>query len=1026
MNRNLKRVLSLALTLVVMAVNFVIPAMAETTITVSYSDLLSNTLTGGNGTLFFDTTPGTSTPSTGLDQGNYNRSYAPLEVWSLASRASLSMSASEWARFEVTATEAGYYAVDVTYGCGASAGADFVIRTESNIIETHLSKPSGSNVNAYTFTTASDVGYVYLTEGTNYIYADNKSSAVVNFKGFELTLDESADATDVVWLAPIASANEIADLTVTFDGGYNQAEVGTVTFDMDIPVDGKYKVSVMGKATGNNSVSADFGGDTVEATVSNDAYGYTAIGVFPLTAGDYTLTLDGFTNYSLAWAKIEYVAAYTTAITDASIGDGTTVGRGTDSYVVTVNDNIKEVDAATQITLESADGTIDTVATVDGNVLTVSFKETLDYGTPYTLTITGLQGVYDENAMEDHVVTFTTADDSNTDGTATVEVTDVATSRENGTVTGIVKGSTGVGIKGREVNVYDSNMDEIATGESGDGGVFEIDFTVTEATAGAYTYTVDSEYGAVTTATVSYVSAAEELRILGLFESATTPEAVYAIFESYGDILLVPTYAEDCQTLANDDLFLAHFQGKVFSAVSEVAPFYNRLLKLEGMNQAIRGSDVDDYLTAEISALIGFASDKLDLVITNDPGNTKKSSFAADIAADTNTNGASTSEEAFLARIASLLDAWLLRTNDIDPTNLDLTGATASCNYAGEIAIPLNFTAPQTKVKTIVVTVTTADANLLTGAQAVVDDLSPVDAVISGNTATFTLDYEYVAEKEYDDIGKIALQASVVATHSMDVAATVIHRFTTRTTDAEGNPVDINVDMPIAVTGGTVSCTVSATPAPQERPTTGGGGGGYVAPPKEPEKEEDKDDTPTYFFDDMTDALWAQDMVHTLVGKGVISKNDERAFRPMDNVTREEFVKMIITVIGSHDEAAVSSLADVSASHWATSYIATAQNLGIVQGNADGTFGVGTNITRQDMAVMIFRTFEMLGIDLTAGNAAFTDSNEISNYAKDAVSALEKLGIINGMGDNTFAPAANATRAQAAKVIYVMMEVLGV
>ncbi|MBQ7792757.1 MAG: S-layer homology domain-containing protein, partial [Clostridia bacterium] len=191
------------------------------------------------------------------------------------------------------------------------------------------------------------------------------------------------------------------------------------------------------------------------------------------------------------------------------------------------------------------------------------------------------------------------------------------------------------------------------------------------------------------------------------------------------------------------------------------------------------------------------------------------------------------------------------------------------------------------------------------------------------------------------------------------------------------------------------------------------------------EKDDEKQNS-VYFFDDMASAIWAQDMVHTLVGKGVISQNAERAFRPMDPVTREEFVKMIVTVIGSHNQDAVSSLSDVDASHWATSYIATAQELGIVQGNADGSFGLGTNITRQDMAVMIYRTFAMLGIDLSEGTAAFDDSNEISDYAKTAVSALEKQGIINGMGDNTFAPAANATRAQAAKVIYVMMEVLGV
>ncbi len=1009
MNRNLKRVLSVALMAVMLAVNFVIPAMAATTVTVSYTDLLTyGSLTGRQGELYYETNA-SSVESASTKNGAYN----PLEVWSNVNNAGLNIKASEWVRFEVTAETAGYYSVGMNAAVGATNGTDVYIRTESSITEKDLAR-TGTQ---YQYTDITDLGYVYLEEGSNYIYVDNKGGSYINFRSLTLTLDETADATDVAWLAPIASANEIAGLTVVYNDGYNQADVSeaTLTFPVDIPLDGKYQVSVMGKAGGSNTVATDFGGDAKEATVSNSAYGYTALGVFPLTADEYTLTLDGFTNYSLAWVKVEYVGTYNTEIVSETISDGATVSRGTDSYVIELNDNIVSVDAATQITLASAEDTIETVATVEGKELTVSFKETLDYETPYTLTVTGLKGVYDEEAMADHVVTFTTADETNTDGTATVEVTDVTTSRENGTVTGIVKGSTGVGIKGRAVTVYDSYMGEVATGVSGDGGVFEIDFTITETVAGVHTYTVDSEYGATASAIVSYVSEAEELGILSLFASATTPEAVYSIFENYGEVLMVPTYAEDCDALANDALFLAHFMGKTFTAVSEVAPFYKKMLTLEGMNQATVGSRVDDYLTAEICELIGIASDKLDLVIINDPSNSNKISFAADIARDTNTNGASTSEEDFKGRIARLLDAWLLVKYQIEPTTLVLPTETISCRYASEIAIPIKFATAQTKVKTIVVTVTTAQAALLENAKAVVAGLAPVNAVISGNTATFTLDFEENAEKEYTEVGKISLQASIIDTHSIDVAATVSYRLTSD---------DNYADMDRPVTGDTVSATVTSSITETPRPVTGGGG--YTAPPKEPEKEEEDTQKSKYFFDDMADALWAQDMVHALVGKGVISKNDERAFRPMDNVTREEFVKMLVTVVGTHNANATSSLTDVGANHWATSYIATAQELGIVQGNADGTFGLGQKITRQDMAVMVYRTFALLGIDLSAGSTAFADGGDIADYAKNAVSALEKQGIINGMGDGTFAPVSNATRAQSAKIIYAMMEVLGV
>ncbi len=717
MNRNLKRVLSVALMTVMLAVNFVIPAMAATTITVSYESLLDNTLPGGQGTLFYETSHGTSSAGTGLDapQTNYNRDYAPLEVWATANRTSLNMKASEWVRFEVEVGTAGYYSVDMTYGCGVAAGADVIIRTDNTIMEAHLAK---SGANAYSFTTAEGVGHVYLAGGTNYIYVDNKSaSAVVNFKGLTLTMDNSADATDVAWLAPIASANEIDELTVVYNDGYNQADVSntTLTFPVDIPLDGKYQVSVMGKAGASNTVLADFGVEAKEASVENTDYGYSAVGIFRLTADDYTLILDGFTDYSLAWLKVEYVGGYNTEIVRETISDGNTVSRGTDCCVFEFSDNIEDVDAATQITLASAEDTIETVATVEGNELTVSFKETLDYETPYTLTLTGLKGVYDEEAMADHVVTFTTADETNTDGTATVEVTDVTTSRENGIVTGIVKGSTGVGIKGRVVTVYDSNMDEVATGKSGDGGVFEIDFTITETETDIYTYTVTAEYGATASAAVSYLSEAEERRILGLFLSATTPEDVYGIFEAYGDILLVSTCAEDCEALANGDLFLAHFAGKDFASANEVASFYNKMLKLEQMNQATLGSYiVSDFLNQpEVLALIGIDFKELSVINTV----SEKNDFAERIAQDTQNNGPSTSEEAFVARIEGLLKVFLneyLGMGDAELLCDSFYHNLPTVNGGQPIVIPIQIDGNKSEVTELTLTVTASDPTIFT------------------------------------------------------------------------------------------------------------------------------------------------------------------------------------------------------------------------------------------------------------------------------------------------------------------------
>ena len=82
-------------------------------------------------------------------------------------------------------------------------------------------------------------------------------------------------------------------------------------------------------------------------------------------------------------------------------------------------------------------------------------------------------------------------------------------------------------------------------------------------------------------------------------------------------------------------------------------------------------------------------------------------------------------------------------------------------------------------------------------------------------------------------------------------------------------------------------------------------------------------------------------------------------------------------------------------------------------------------MSRQDMAVVIFRTAEKLGLELSGEAQAFDDNDDIADYAKNAVASLTASGIINGMGDGIFAPKSTVTRAQAAKVIYGLMKLVG-
>ncbi|MDY6315279.1 MAG: S-layer homology domain-containing protein, partial [Clostridia bacterium] len=90
---------------------------------------------------------------------------------------------------------------------------------------------------------------------------------------------------------------------------------------------------------------------------------------------------------------------------------------------------------------------------------------------------------------------------------------------------------------------------------------------------------------------------------------------------------------------------------------------------------------------------------------------------------------------------------------------------------------------------------------------------------------------------------------------------------------------------------------------------------------------------------------------------------------------------------------------------------------GIISGY-DGMFRPNDNITRQEMAVIIVNAYSYLdGKGANGGIDNFTDKAEIADWAKAAVDTASSVGLISGMGDGTFAPSANATRAQAASIV---------
>ncbi|MCH5186774.1 MAG: S-layer homology domain-containing protein [Oscillospiraceae bacterium] len=177
------------------------------------------------------------------------------------------------------------------------------------------------------------------------------------------------------------------------------------------------------------------------------------------------------------------------------------------------------------------------------------------------------------------------------------------------------------------------------------------------------------------------------------------------------------------------------------------------------------------------------------------------------------------------------------------------------------------------------------------------------------------------------------------------------------------------------------------------------------------------------YYDDIYGYEWAFGAIVTLTDEGVISGTGNKKFEPGRTLKREEFMKLLVNAFNLADIRATSSFTDVDEDAWYYMYIASAEQAGITSGRGDGTFGIGDDVTREEMATLVYRAAQKAGLHLatTGGNvnmSLYSDLDTLSPYALEAVSMLAVNGIMAGETGNLYAPKKGASRAQAALVIY--------
>ena len=173
-------------------------------------------------------------------------------------------------------------------------------------------------------------------------------------------------------------------------------------------------------------------------------------------------------------------------------------------------------------------------------------------------------------------------------------------------------------------------------------------------------------------------------------------------------------------------------------------------------------------------------------------------------------------------------------------------------------------------------------------------------------------------------------------------------------------------------------------------------------------------------FNDVDSDRWYKEYVDYVVTNNIFNGMSETDFEPDTAMTRAMFVQVLANLEGvdTENRDVDTVFSDVPSGKWYAPSVKWANENGIVDGVSKTTFEPNAGVTREQMCVLLVRFANYKGLTLNEAVApkVFSDDANVSNYAKDAVYACQRAGIVSGMTETTFDPKGSATRAQVAKI----------
>ncbi|UKS27834.1 discoidin domain-containing protein [Paenibacillus sp. HWE-109] len=177
-------------------------------------------------------------------------------------------------------------------------------------------------------------------------------------------------------------------------------------------------------------------------------------------------------------------------------------------------------------------------------------------------------------------------------------------------------------------------------------------------------------------------------------------------------------------------------------------------------------------------------------------------------------------------------------------------------------------------------------------------------------------------------------------------------------------------------------------------------------------------------FTDVPPSHWAASVIQRMAAQGIITGVSDKEFAPQNKVTRAEFVAMLTRALGLKATTGPTTFRDVNESDPYASAIVAAYQAGVVKGRSETLFAPKDTITREEMAIMIIRAYEVkTGKKAPAlpMQSQYADDDQISDWAKKAVYAASNLDLLRGRGENEYVPHGVTTRAESTQVIANLM-----